>query len=317
MNIQNASFCMKTANDCANNLAACFNKAEKVLETTRREQLKAVERYNKHMNKFKADITAAFDQANKRMKQAMVDAMLQVGSLYKTPIGLDMSLMNDKLLAGVNPALKMEDPAKYAAVMKQNIQKVITQVEKNNREILNGTPGSPGSRLNASVQKYTSNYREQQGTWEGIAQRCLSLIQNFNKQQQKMAEKQNEQRQEQFEETREICSRIDAYNRNEIPSCDGEAGELADDMLKAVALAGERNAIGVLQQHESICNSQEMVEIDFYNRLHQVTTMKQWTFLSMFFVKKMENLMNRNLQENVLLMQIVELKTRINVTLGL
>jgi hypothetical protein len=264
------NFCIRTANVCANNMIACKDKADKIVKTTRSEQKKIAKRYKKSMKQFKNRLVTQFKGVNAMMKASgrQLDGMYKMGSIYKTPVGLDLSLLTNKLSKeeGIDPTLKIEDPKQYLAMMTKNIAKLKESVVAANKEILNGPQG--GDKINGKsagkagtyagfageLKKYEDNYTREKGNWGKTVKQCKNLIAQYNKQQTDQFNAANEKNQEMNAEKTTICKKLMAFEAN--PSC-GKAEDLGDEVLKIAAISapGDMVATGNINAFAENCNS--------------------------------------------------------------
>jgi hypothetical protein len=249
LDMKSPSFCLRTASTCAANMKGCLDKAEKMLETTKAEQKVVAARYKQNMDRFKLGLTQAFAQTDQLMKAKAreLDAMMRGGTLYSTPTGLKLDLTTSQLMKGVDPALQIEDPKAYQKIMQENLAKIKTNVQKQNSEL--------ASAAKKEKDKYLSNYKQQQAEWTKIAASCKALVDRFYQDQAKQTAEQNEKIAEQNEKVADMCSRVDVFSQNPMSACDNEPGDLAEAVLEASSMAGDRNAAGQLKELQSICDS--------------------------------------------------------------
>jgi hypothetical protein len=248
LNMNSANFCLRTANQCASNMMACADKAEKMYDTTRAEQQQIAQRYKQNMDKFKLNLTAEFAKTDQLMKAKgrQLDATFAAGTLYETPIDLDLNMVTDKMMKGIDPSLMIEDPKAYQKMMKKNIAKIKKNTEKQNKEILKA--------VKAEGDKYKKNYGKQAKEWGKIAKACAKKIEAYNKAQMKMAEEANKAATEQNQKVTEMCRKVDAFNENPLGACD-DAADLAKEVLEASAVAGDAAAAAQLKEYDRLCDS--------------------------------------------------------------
>lgn len=266
LNPSNTSFCLRTANTCASNMLACRDKAEKIFDNKRNEQKALAESYNNKMKVFKGKLVTAFQSTNKILEASarQLDGMYQMGSIYNVPVGLDLNMIQDKIMKGegIDPALMMENPEEYKKLMKNNIAKLKESIKKSNDEILNG-PKNDGDTVVASagqatefqgvsgeVKKYLSNYEKQLDEFRSLADACQGQLTAYNE----SVAQQNEQIAEQNAQRNEMCSKIAAFNENPAGFC-GEAASLGDEVLKIAAVSGDRAAAADLKAFDAACDS--------------------------------------------------------------
>lgn len=222
----NENFCLATAKKCAANINGCMEKAEKLVETARATQKKHVDTYKANMNAFKAGLRQEFEIIGQSFAQSarQLDGMFQMGTLYNVPVGLDLNLAEGStpFLSDIDPALQLEDPAKYMEKAQQNIAKLKKTIEDQNAEVQQG--------FDDEVNKYLENYQKEQQEAEAMAQACKQQLDNYD---QLMAQQEAEQQkayQEQQKAIGEACKAFADFRQNPCPSSGGSVGSLSSDM---------------------------------------------------------------------------------------
>src|SRR5690606_771279 len=113
------------------------------------EQKVVATRYKANVDRFKREMIGAFTQTNAAMtsQARTLDAVNEgFGSQFETAVNLDISMLTspEALIEGIEPNLEIEDPKFYAVKMKENLDKLRTNIEKQNNEIMNGPDGRGG-----------------------------------------------------------------------------------------------------------------------------------------------------------------------------
>lgn len=227
----NENFCLATAKKCAANINGCMEKAEKLVETARATQKKHVDTYKANMNAFKAGLRQEFEIIGQSFAQSarQLDGMFQMGTLYNVPVGLDLNLAEGStpFLSDIDPALQLEDPAKYMEKAQQNIAKLKKTIEDQNAEVQQG--------FDDEVNKYLENYQKEQQAAEAMAQACKQQLDNYD---QLMAQQEAEPQKafaKQQEEIQNACKSFSDFRSNPCPQGGGSLGSLGEDMA---AIAG-------------------------------------------------------------------------------
>jgi hypothetical protein len=263
------NFCLRTANVCASNMIACKDKANKIVETTRNEQKVVATRYKANMDAFKARLVTQFKGVNGMMEMSarQLDGMYKMGSVYNSPVGLDLNLLTDKLLPekdGIDPSLRIEDPAKYLAMMKDNISKLKKSVIAANEEVLNGKTGagevngkSAGSAgkyagFAGELKKYEANYKSEKKNWGTTAKQCMKLISQYNKQQQDQYAQASEANNEKNAKISALCSKVSSFEHDPSGFCE-EASELGDEIFEIAAVSGDHVAASNIKAFGKTC----------------------------------------------------------------
>jgi len=263
------NFCLRTANTCASNMIACKDKANKIVETTRNEQKVVAKRYKANMDGFKARLVTQFKGVNAMMEMSgrQLDGMYKMGSVYNSPVGLDLNLLTDKLLPekdGIDPSLRIEDPAKYLAMMKDNISKLKKSVIAANEEVLTGKKGkgelggkSAGSAgkyagFAGELKKYEANYKSEKKNWGKTADKCKSLIARYNQQQQDQYAQATEANNEKNAKISALCKKVSSFEHDPSGFCE-EASELGDEIFEIAAVAGDNVAASNIKAFGKTC----------------------------------------------------------------
>lgn len=269
LNPTSTNFCLRTASVCASSTLACQDKANKVVETTRSEQKVIAKRYKTNMDNFKLALVSKFKQNNLIMEQTarQLDGMYQMGSTYSTPLGLDLSLLTNKLMKteGIDPSLKIEDPEAYLKTMVENVEKLKNSVAQANSDILNGTSEQNGKQSNqgaglasqysgfkGEIQKYEDNLSRELEKWNDIKNQCFNRISDYNQIENDRYAQETEAENERYAKVSGVCNKLGAFEENPAGWCD-EAGDLGDEVLEIAAASGDRKAASMIKAFGRSC----------------------------------------------------------------
>lgn len=211
LNTSSDNFCLKNAQTCASNMKACYNKSIEVADKIVKERKRFVDNYNKSFENYKKKIALDLKAINGFMEQQarQLDARLQLGTLYNVPpLSFDnLSTDENRLLAGVDPELKMEDPQAYFDLAEKQIEDLKKSLADQKTEAL-----LAAEKVKSDIEE---NLRTEQGKMQQIVAECNAKIDAVNNAQNKAAEKQNEKINENNERINRVCSVINAANQNE------------------------------------------------------------------------------------------------------
>ncbi len=259
LNTNGKNFCVRTANLCSNNMLACQDKANKIVDKTRLEQKKLGDRYKQNMEGLKKKMAQQFVVANAAMEASarQLDGMYQVGTVFKAPVDLKLDMLTNKFMKGegYDPALQLEDPDVYLKLVKDDIKNLKKQVEDNHRELMNGDPSS-GAKFNGvlgEVKKYKENMANEKKLWNKSANDCLALINRYNKETSDAIAKENEATDEYNKKLVTACRKIDDFNEHPAGFC-GKTSELADEVAD-ITSSVDQVAVKNIGAFERVCDA--------------------------------------------------------------
>lgn len=213
LNKSSNRFCLRTAKMCAGNMKACFDEANQKLVQTRAEQKTVAARYNKHMNQLKVNLQLAFESNAKQMEATsrQLDALYDVGSVYNSPLNIEMDQLQDKFIEGLDPSLAVEDPDAYLEIMKKDIATAKESLIKSNNEIFGAdvesfkglaSSGVSTSGFLGKIAGYIDNAEKERTRWNEIKNQCNAAFDAIDR----MRQESNKQGQEAYAKNQEGLS---------------------------------------------------------------------------------------------------------------
>ncbi|MBC74632.1 MAG: hypothetical protein CME64_01310 [Halobacteriovoraceae bacterium] len=279
-NVNSPGFCVRTANTCASSALACTEKAQRVVEKTRKQQKTIAQRYKKNMDKLKSDLIAEFEMVSKNLEQSArtIDGLYQMGTQYekenRANPSLTLNFTDTELLQGVDPSLVVEDPDKYKEKVFANISAVEKQIKKHRQDVVKA--------YDTEIAKYTKNYGAQKNEWAQVVSQCNSAINSHyaameaaQKAAQEKAMAANKKAQEDAkkanEKIAEACNKYSTFKVNPCPgSSSGAFGELADDIASIAASSADVQAAQDIRSIVASCDA--FANESGANIFHQTST---------------------------------------------
>lgn len=257
------SFCIRTANLCANNMLACHDTAKNIFEQQKVERQELATTYKTKMDALKSQVATLFVGANTMMEASarQLDGMYAMGSIYNVPI--KKGLVQETLLGdeGIDAELKMEDPEAYLKEVQARVAELRTSIEESNDEILNGPKSNTSKAGSAAsyagvtgeIKKYEDNYKKELANWQTVKDNCAKLISGYNQRQQKAYAESSKAHNENEQKMGALCNKLMAFEQNPAGFCD-EAQELGDEVFEIAAAAGDSIAAANIKAFGSTCS---------------------------------------------------------------
>lgn len=252
----NANFCLRTASTCASNMLACADKAEKIFDVTRKEQLKLANSYKKNLEITKKKLFNDYIGVKKLLetKARQLDQMFP-GQVYNVAIDEELNLKTEKESlfpeSDIDPSLKIEDPKQYVEQMIANLKKISNKegtgsIDQQNKAI--------AKNIEEEKNNIIKNAIKEKDFWQKIADSCNSLINQYNANMgQEMAEK-NRQIEEQNNQIAEFCAEA-----RKISSCptEGEVDSLnsSASQIAAYLQPGDSTALNNYKKMARLCGT--------------------------------------------------------------
>jgi hypothetical protein len=212
-NTGGAGFCANAAFTCANNMKSCTTQAQTFVNQIKQERSLRVNNYNALVTKNKADIVRIFDTAlQKYMKEGEVMRGL-FGAGFSSPAGIQRDIQGDgkyidKFRSYKDDPLLLQDPDKFVAMFKQNINLLKDAVQKQQQEIMGN--GGRGGVIAQHIEETKNNYKTAKAKADEIANMCLqkhdTAIAQMEAQRQQMLADQQKKMTELGEKRQDICA---------------------------------------------------------------------------------------------------------------
>ena len=281
-NTSSPGFCANAAFTCAGNMNNCNTQAANFVKQIKTERTARVNNYKALAQKNKADIVKIFDTAlAKYMREGEMMRGL-FGAGFSAPAGIQREVSGDgkyldkfRTATQDSPdgALLLEDPDKYVDMFKRNIDKLKTEVQKQQQEVLGA--GGRGGLLAQHIDLTERNYQTAMTAAKGISDACIAKHDDYIRQAeaqraQQMAEMQKRQN-ELGERRQQVCSLYGVGQSDPNGAC----SETVSDMM-----AADPNAVGRLRAYcrasgngraESNNNNNETQAIRICGRLNAIT----------------------------------------------
>ncbi len=276
-NPQKPGFCANAALSCSKNMQACTKQADKFVTDIKKERTARVTNYKALVEKNKRDIVKIFDSAlGKFMKDGeAMRGMFGVG--FTSPAGIEREVPEGQRFLGEfktatngspDGALLLEDPDKYVAMFKKNIENLKSSVQQQQEQILGGGVNSPSGLLAKHVADPTEkNLKIAQKELQRKADECLAAHNSFVQAEDQRVADQQRQNAELGEKLPAFCKKFDdARGDNPSPGCSGEISDLISAANKAAQQTGGSDANSVAE-FRSVCDQVNNAETNSRNSL--------------------------------------------------
>lgn len=255
-------FCANAALSCSKNMQACTQQADKFVKEIKTERTARVNNYKALVQKNKQDIVKIFDTA---LSAYMRDGELLRGTFgvgFTSPKGIEREVMPEgaRYLESFQSAtsgspdgrLLLEDPDKYVAMFKKNVENLKQSVKQQQDQIMGSGGGrSSGGLLAEHIKATEKNYKEVARDAAKYAQACIQKHDQFvsanEAQRNQQQAEQTKKNQEVGEKVTEFCRKYSMAQSNPGPACNGNI----EDLTKTAASLGSTDAANELDR---ICN---------------------------------------------------------------
>ncbi|MFL5786244.1 MAG: hypothetical protein ACJ76H_16615 [Bacteriovoracaceae bacterium] len=232
-NTSGPGFCANAAFTCANNMKSCTTQAQTFVNQIKQERSLRVNNYNALVTKNKADIVRIFDTAlSKYMKEGEMMRGL-FGAGFSSPSGIQRDIPGDakyidKFRSYKDDPLLLQDPDKFVAMFKQNINLLKDAVQKQQQEIMGN--GGRGGVIAQHIEETKNNYKTAKAKADEIANQCLqkhdqAIAQMEAQRQQQLAEQQKKMN-ELGEKRQQLCSLYGVGQNDPNGACGGSVRDM-------------------------------------------------------------------------------------------
>ncbi len=240
LNLDSASFCVKTATLCAKNMNTCKEAADRLVNQVATAQKTEIALYNNSVDalrtSLKKQITEIANYFNTTSLQ--IEAQMDVADEYKIP-EINFQISEDNYQTkDIDSDLKVLDPEAYITSMKESLNSQKAALQNQRTGLV--------AQMNNQIQTYESNYSSQMADWQKIISDCTSAqtaeLQNEAKQDEKIAENNTT--------IAEGCQNLQAFQAN---PTEGSAEDLADTLGKVIQLSAATpigQAYGTMDQQQ-------------------------------------------------------------------
>ena len=248
-NTSSPGFCAKAAFSCSKNMQACSEQADKFVKEIKAQKTARVNNYKALVQKNKKDIVKIFDSALTRyMKDAEIMRGV-FGAGFTSPAGIQrevpegqryLSEFQEATAKSPDGRLMLEDPDKYVAMFKQNIDLLKQSVKKQQDQILGGDSVGAGKNpglLADHIKKTKDNYKDVIKEADQVANQCINNHDNAIRAAEAARQEQMKKQSELGEKRSEYCKRFNmAAGGNPNPACSGAVADMmvSDGSLEAI-----------------------------------------------------------------------------------
>jgi len=254
-------FCANAALSCSKNMQTCTQHAEKFVNEIKTERTARVNNYKALVQKNKQDIVKIFDTA---LSTYMRDGELLRGAFgvgFTSPTGIVREVMPEsaRYLDSFQSAtsgspdgrLLLEDPDKYVAMFKKNVENLKKSVQVQQDQIMGSGGRGSGGLLAEHIKATEKNYKEVARDADKFAQACIQKHDQFvsanEAQRNQQQAEQVKKNQEVGEKVTEFCRKYSLAQTHPGPACNGNI----EDLTKTAASLGSTDAANEL---ERLCN---------------------------------------------------------------
>ncbi len=254
--MSSANFCANSALSCSKNMQSCKAKSQKIVADIKTKRQSSITNYKANVEKNRKDLVAIFDTALSAFKMQGT----QLGSIFnipwESPTGIERDLkegtqFNDALKQA-DPALLIEDPDKYVALLKTNLTKLKTNIQSQSKEIM--------GILDSHVEKAKSSYTKNAGLAKAEYDKCDQTEKQINK---NIGEAQKAEK-EANDKGMGVCLPFKTGTKSAIAICGG-ASQVSEDSLKAAyAISQYSKAAELVSTIKGMCeeNAEASSEVE-------------------------------------------------------
>lgn len=262
-------FCANAALSCAKNMQECTKQAETFVKDIKTERTARVKNYKALVQKNKQDIVKIFDTAlSSYMREGeMMRGLFGVG--FSSPKGIEREVpegaryldsFQSATSGSPDGTLLLEDPDKYVAMFKKNIDLLKESVKQQQDQIMgSGSGRSAGGLLAEHIRNTEKNYKEVIRDSERFAQNCIQQHDQFVKsnetQKNKMREEQQKEMSELGEQLPLFCRKFETAQESVIDACNGNTSELVKAAMKAAHRSGNTSDLDAVSEYSNMCDS--------------------------------------------------------------
>lgn len=251
LDMSSSNFCLKQSSECATNLQACYNLADKVIKT-KEAQMDAISKdHNNAVKIYQAKQDALLKQVgNQFAQQSQILQAYFPGTKFDMPDGekaflaeIPQQEMDESL--GV-PLVKTEV---YLAQLTTKLKAVKDKIKDQNANI--------NQMITDRIAFLESTYAAEAEYWQGIADKCQGNMLAFKAKITKDNEEAAKQAQQSQGDFSEFCYRANAFKAT--PPCDEEAADLDDAAVK-ISNRLAPSDVNKLSSIKSMCKGTKVAE---------------------------------------------------------
>lgn len=248
-------FCANAAFSCSKNMQACSAQAEKFTEEIKQQKSARTNNYKNLVKKNKQDIVRIFDEKlSQYMKEA--ESLRGIfGAGFTSPAGVKREVPEgERYLPEFQNAkspdarLLLEDPDKYVAMFKENINLLKASVKAQQDQILGGeSVGKSGGLLADHIKKTKDNYRSVATLAKDIQRDCQGKLDEALLAAKAQQAEQQKKNNELGEQQNDFCRRYNlAVSGHPAAAC---AGDIEANVTSVSRLPGGSSLAGDFQEY--------------------------------------------------------------------
>lgn len=251
LNMASSNFCLKQSAECATNLQACYNLADKVIKTKEAQMDLIAKDHNNAVKIYQGKQDILLKQVGAQFAQQA--QMLQgyfPGSKFDLPEGenafaLDIPKEEMDETLGV-PMVKTED---YLAQLTVKLKSIKDKVKEQNDSI--------NQMITDRIATLEQTYSTEADYWQGVADKCKASMLAYRQKVNTDNEALMKQQQQQQTDFTEFCYRANAFKAT--PPCDEAAADLDDAAVK-VASRLSQSDVNRLSSIKEMCKGTKVEE---------------------------------------------------------
>lgn len=266
-NYGDPSFCMNHANECANQVAACYAEANNHVETRKKEMNRLATVFNNNTQAMVANSNRLYE-----MQKAAVMDMIKVvqarfpGTNFPIPEGMTILPPKNKSdTYGID--LANDGNLSFLDELPKKIELL--------KKVFNDQKAKVNEELSDYIAKQTQAMSREKDRWQSLAQECKGSIDTSSRELAKMNQEGMKKQQELDQKTMNFCSKYNAMRENPLEACD-DAKKLAEDADKIQARL-TNDALKFTGKFKNLCNSVNNEKSDDVSRCNDPDYTKNMT----------------------------------------
>lgn len=245
LNYTEASFCMNHADQCANQIAACYAEANNHVETRKKEMNRLATVFNNNAQAVIANSNRLYE-----MQKAAVMDMIKVvqarfpGTNFPIPEGMTILPPKNKSdtfgieLANDGNLSFLDDLPKKIELLKK---------------VFNDQKAKVNDEISDYIAKQTQAMSKEKDRWQQLAGECKGSIDTSSRELAKMNQEGMKKQAELDQKTMSFCNKYSSMRENPLAACD-DAKKLAEDADKIQARL-TNDALNFTGKFKNLCNS--------------------------------------------------------------
>ncbi len=244
-NYGDPSFCMSHANECANQVTACYAEANRHVETKKKEMNRLATIFNYNTGEMVKKANLMYEaQKNAVMDMIKIVQARFPGTNFPIPEGMTILPPKNKTdtfgidLANDGNMAFLDDLPKKIELLKK---------------VFNDQKAKVNEELSDYIGKQTQAMSKEKDRWQQLAQECKGSIDTSSRELAKMNQEGMKKQAELDQKTMNFCSKYNAMRENPLAACD-DAKKLAEDADKIQARL-TNDALKFTGKFKNLCNS--------------------------------------------------------------